>query len=61
MQKTILKNIQTMIRVLVNRRRKINMAIFDRIFKAIQRLEFFPLSCPLIDDEMLRQQRCLNN
>lgn len=33
MQKTILKNIQTMIRVLVNRRRKINMAIFDRIFK----------------------------
>lgn len=30
--------------------------IFDRIFKAIQRLEIFPLSCTLINDEMLRQE-----
>ena len=27
--------------------------IFDRIIKAIERLEIFPLSCPLIRDEKL--------
>ena len=27
--------------------------IFDRILKAIERLEIFPLSCPLINDEVL--------
>ncbi len=27
--------------------------IFDRILKAVERLEIFPLSCPLINDEAL--------
>lgn len=30
--------------------------IFDRIFKAIQKLEIFPLSCPLVNDEALKQE-----
>lgn len=30
--------------------------IFDRILKAIERLEIFPLSCPLINDEVLSKE-----
>ena len=29
--------------------------IFDRILKVIARLEIFPLSCPLINDEVLSE------
>lgn len=30
--------------------------IFDKILKAIDRLEIFPLSCPIINDEVLSQE-----
>ena len=30
--------------------------IFYRILKAIERLEIFPLSCPLINDEVLSEE-----
>ncbi|MBR4632840.1 MAG: type II toxin-antitoxin system RelE/ParE family toxin [Elusimicrobia bacterium] len=30
--------------------------VFDRILKAIERLEIFPLSCPLINDEVLSRE-----
>ena len=30
--------------------------ILDRILKAIERLEIFPLSCPLINDEVLSEK-----
>ena len=30
--------------------------IFDKILKAIDRLEAFPLSCPIINDEVLIQE-----
>lgn len=30
--------------------------IFDRILKTIERLEIFPLSCPLINDEVLSRE-----